>query len=116
MSDVSAPAAATREIDEQEFQTLVVERGGLSVVDFSAPWCGPCRMLEPILGELATEHAGSVEFWKVDVDRSPTLAIRYGVQAAPTLLFLRSGRVVDRVVGLRAKAFLAERLDALRAG
>ncbi|HEX2463871.1 MAG TPA: thioredoxin [Thermoanaerobaculia bacterium] len=107
-ASTKTPAATTRELEEHEFDAAVrPER--LTVVDFSATWCGPCRMLEPILGELAAEMP-SIDFVKLDVDRSQQIAIRYGVQAVPTLLVLRSGRVVDRFVGLRSKGELAERL------
>jgi thioredoxin 1 len=100
-TNIATTATATptaREIEEHEFDATVrPER--LTVVDFSASWCGPCRRLEPILGELAAELP-DVDFLKVDADRSQQLAIRYGVQAVPTLLVLRSGQVVDRLVGI----------------
>ena len=98
---------------QHEFDA-VLDPDRLTVVDFSATWCGPCRMLEPILGELAAEMP-AVDFLKLDVDRSQQLAIRYGVQAVPTLLVLRAGSVVDRLVGLRSKGALAERLRRARA-
>jgi thioredoxin len=111
MNQGTAPAtAATHELNEQDFDSAIAASDRLAVIDFSAPWCGPCRILEPILGELGAELEGKVDFWKVDVDQSPQLAIRYSVQAVPTLLFLRSGRVVDRLVGLPPKQALAERL------
>jgi thioredoxin 1 len=116
MSDVSTPTAGTRELGEQEFQRVVLEGAGHAVVEFGAPWCGPCRQLEPVLGELAAEHTGSVDFFRVDVDSNPGLAVRYGVQAVPTLLFLRRGQVVDRVVGALPRGLLAERVSRLRAG
>ena len=107
-ASTTAPAATTRELEEHEFDAAVrPER--LTVVDFAATWCGPCRRLEPILNELAAEMP-SIDFVKLDVDRSQSIAIRYGVQAVPTLLVLRSGRVVDRFVGLRSKGELADRL------
>jgi thioredoxin 1 len=103
----------TREIEEHEFDSaLDCER--LTVVDFSATWCGPCRMLEPILGEVAGELP-PVDFLKLDVDRSQQIAIRYGVQAVPTLLVLQHGKVVERMVGLRPKGVLAARLRELGA-
>ena len=109
----AARSATTREIEEHEFDaTLDPER--LTMVDFSATWCGPCRMLEPILGELASELP-SVDFLKLDVDRSQQIAIRYGVQAVPTLLVLQHGKVVERIVGLRPKGALAARLRELGA-
>jgi thioredoxin 1 len=111
MNHIAASVATTRELEEHDFDSALENAGDrLAVIDFSAPWCGPCRILEPILGALAAELEGSVDFWKVDVDRSQQLAIRYGVQAVPTLLFLRSGKVVDRLVGLPQKQALAERV------
>jgi thioredoxin 1 len=112
MNDNASSIATTpRELEEHELDSALEKAGDrLAVIDFSAPWCGPCRILEPLLGELAAELEGSVDFWKVDVDRSQQLAIRFGVQAVPTLLFLKSGRVVDRLVGLPPKQALAERV------
>ena len=111
----SGTAATPREVEESELQALLrPER--LTVVDFSATWCGPCRRLEPILGELAAELP-SIDFFKLDADRSQQLAMRWGVQAVPTILVLRGGRVVDRMVGLRPKGELSDRLLQLeRAG
>ena len=100
--------ATTREIEAHEFDATV-NPDRVTLVDFSATWCGPCRRLEPILGELAGEMP-EVDFLKLDVDRSQEIAMRYGVQAVPTMLVLRAGRVVDRFVGLRPKDELAERL------
>ena len=117
MNEIRTTASVvTRDLDEKDFDEAVITGDRLAVLDFSATWCGPCRTLEPILGELAAELEGSVDFWKVDVDRHPQLAVRYGVQAVPTLLLLRSGRVIDRLVGARPKAILAERLRELVAG
>ncbi len=74
------------------------------VVDFWAEWCGPCRMLSPVIKELAAEFAGKVEFAKVNVDENEVLAARFGISAIPALLFFRSGRVVDILVGALPKA------------
>lgn len=104
----STATTATREVEAHEFDA-VVNPDRLTLVDFSATWCGPCRRLEPILGELAGEMP-EVDFLKLDVDRSQEIAMRYGVQAVPTMLVLRAGRVVDRFVGLRSKSELSERL------
>ena len=89
--------------------TRCVNPDRVTLVDFSATWCGPCRRLEPILGELAGEMP-EVDFLKLDVDRGQEIAMRYGVQAVPTMLVLRAGRVIDRFVGLRSKSELGERL------
>jgi thioredoxin 1 len=109
----AARTNVTREIEGPEFDTAL-DPDRLTVVDFSATWCGPCRMLEPVLGELATELP-AVDFLKLDVDRSQEIAMRYGVQAVPTLLVLHHGKVVERMVGLRPKGVLAARLRELGA-
>jgi thioredoxin 1 len=117
-TDIATPSTATaataREIEAHEFDQ-VVNPDKVTLVDFSATWCGPCRRLEPILGELAGEMP-EVDFLKLDVDRGQEIAMRYGVQAVPTMLVLRAGRVIDRFVGLRSKAELSERLRQHSAG
>lgn len=81
------------------------------VVDLWAPWCGPCRFVSPILEELAREHAGRLKVIKVNVDDNPALAMRFEAQSIPTLVVLRDGRVVDRVVGAMPKDALEGRLS-----
>ena len=89
-----------------------VERSPLPVVvDLWAPWCGPCRILEPVIEELATEMAGRVRFAKVDVDQNPRAAARFGVRGVPTLLVLQGGQEVDRMVGVLPKAEIVRRLE-----
>ena len=86
------------------------------VVDFWAPWCGPCRMVSPAVERLATEHAGHLKVVKLNVDEAPDIGARYGVQGIPTLLFLRNGTEVDRVVGAppepQLKSWLTRHLSA----
>ena len=81
------------------------------VVDLWAPWCGPCHMIAPVLEELAREHAGRVKIVKVNVDEEPEISARYGVTGIPTLLVLRDGREVDRIVGAAPKQQLLARLQ-----
>ncbi len=83
------------------------------LVDFWAPWCGPCRMVEPVLAELASERAGSLKVVKVNVDENPELAMRFQAMSIPLLVVIRDQREVDRVVGAMSKSQLAERLAAL---
>jgi thioredoxin 2 len=80
------------------------------VVDFWAAWCGPCRMISPVLEDLATSHAGHLKVVKVDVDANPALATRFGAQSIPLLVVLRGGKEVDRVVGALPRVALEQRL------
>ena len=85
-------------ISEQDFKTKVVNDAA-AVVDFSATWCGPCRMLAPVLEEISEELAGKVNFYNVDVDDDGALAAGFGISSVPTVLILKNGKVVDHSVG-----------------
>lgn len=88
-----------------------VEQSALPVVvDLWAPWCGPCRMLAPMIDELSAELAGRVRFAKLNIDENPRTAARFGVRSIPTLLVFRNGRVVDQLVGVPARAELERRI------
>ena len=83
------------------------------MVDFYADWCGPCRMVAPIVEELAGEYAGKVKIGKINVDENPNTAKQYNVMSIPTILFIRGGKVVDQVIGALPKASLQQKLNLL---
>jgi thioredoxin 1 len=98
---------------EANFQHDVLDSSQPVLVDFWAEWCGPCRVLAPVINELATEFAGRVTVGKVNVDDESALAGQYGIRSIPTLLLFKDGQVVDQVVGVVPKQVLVEKLRAL---
>lgn len=98
-------------VTEETFDQEVLRAGLPVLVDFWAEWCGPCRMVAPIVEELATEYAGRVKVAKVDVDDNQRLAMRYSIMSIPTLGVFKGGELVDRIVGYMPKQELKRRLD-----
>ncbi len=105
--------SATLTIDEANFDNEVMKSQQAVLVDFWAEWCGPCKMIAPLLDEIAREKAGSVKIGKVNVDHNQSLSARYNIRAIPTLLFFKDGQVRDQITGMTSKKDLLSRLDAL---
>jgi thioredoxin 1 len=103
------------EFTDGNFPTDVLKSEEPVLVDFWAPWCGPCRQIAPTIDQLATENAGSVKIGKVNIDENPGVAQEYGVASIPTLLIFKGGEVVNRVVGAQPKSRLQQLLDEAKA-
>jgi thioredoxin 1 len=100
-------------LDESNFENEVTKSTQPVLVDFWAPWCGPCKMITPILEEIAKEKAGSVKVGKVDIDRNQNLSFKFNIRAIPTLLLFKGGQVKDQITGMTSKKDLLNRLEAL---
>jgi thioredoxin 1 len=103
----------TIEINDANFEKEVLQSNQPVVVDFWADWCGPCKMLGPVLEELAVEHEGTVKVVKVNVDANPDLAARYEIQSIPTLLYFAGGELRDKTIGVLSKPAILSRLQKL---
>ena len=109
----NSTTSPTVTLDESNFDKEVTQSDGTVLVDFWAPWCGPCKMIAPLLDEIATEKAGSVKVAKVNVDENQSLSVKYNVRAIPALLFFKNGQLRDQVIGMTTRGDLLSKLDAL---
>ncbi|HPB50167.1 MAG TPA: thioredoxin [Myxococcota bacterium] len=101
------------EFTDSGFKAEVLESTKPVLVDFWAPWCGPCRAIAPMIAQIADEYAGRVKVGKMNVDQNIAVAGNYGISAIPTLIFVKNGKVVDQLVGAADKAKITARLDKL---
>jgi thioredoxin 1 len=101
------------EVNDDNFAQMVLQSKTPVLVDFWAAWCGPCRMVAPIVEELAKEYEGRISFAKMDVEQNPKMASQYGVMSIPTLIIFKNGALISNIVDVRPKADLKKTLDAV---
>ena len=104
--------AMAKEFNDSNFKSDVLESDKLSIVDFWAEWCGPCRAIGPVIEELSTEYEGKVNIGKLNVDNNPEVSAQYGITSIPAILFLKGGEVVDKLVGAQPKANFVKKIEA----
>ena len=100
-------------VNDSNFNEIVIKSDKPVLVDFWAPWCGPCRVIAPIVEELAAEYEGKAVIAKCDVDNSSEVPVKYGFRNIPTLLFFKNGEVVDKIVGSTTKANIVAKINSL---
>lgn len=100
------------EFTDANFQQTVIESDKLSVIDFWAEWCGPCRAIGPVVEELSKEWEGKVNIGKVNVDNNPQLSMNYGITSIPAILFIKGGVVVDKLVGAQPKNIFVKKIES----
>jgi thioredoxin 1 len=101
------------EITDDQFEEKVLQADGICMVDFWAPWCGPCHTMKPVLEAFAAANQGKVKVLKLDVDENPKTAERYQVRSIPTILFFRGGQVLETLVGAVSESLLQQKLEVL---
>ena len=99
------------EFTDANFKTEVLDSNTLSVIDFWAEWCGPCRAIGPVIEELSKEYEGKVKVGKVNVDHNPQISMNYGITSIPAILFVKGGQVVDKLVGAQPKANFVKKIE-----
>jgi thioredoxin 1 len=103
-----------QELSDSSFQSEVLQSAVPVLVDFWAPWCGPCRMIGPVIQELAQENADSLKVVKINIDDNPNTAATYGVSSIPTLMIFKAGEVADRFVGVQPKKRLQDAIEQVK--
>ena len=101
------------EFTDSNFQTEALTQDRVAVVDFWAEWCGPCKLVGPIIDELSSEYGEKVKIGKLNVDHNPSVSMQFGVRSIPTILFIKNGQVVDKQVGAASKATIKQKLEAI---
>jgi thioredoxin len=102
----------TLEYTDSNFKEKVLDSDKLTMIDFWAEWCGPCRAIGPVVEELSKEYDGEVNIGKVNVDQNPQLSINYGITSIPAILFVKEGKVVDKLVGAQPKSNFVKKIEA----
>lgn len=102
-----------QEINDSSFDSEVLQSEKPVLVDFWAPWCGPCRAIAPLVEELASSYGDQVKFTKCNVDDNPATPVKYGIKSIPTLIFFKEGKVVDKIIGMVAKSKLEEMIGKI---
>lgn len=102
------------EFTDANFKTNVLDSDKLTVIDFWAEWCGPCRAIGPVIEELSKEYEGKVNIGKVNVDHNPQVSMNYGITSIPAILFVKGGQVVDKLVGAQPKANFVKKIELLK--
>jgi thioredoxin 1 len=100
-----------KEFTDKNFQNDVLASDKLSVIDFWAEWCGPCRAIGPVIEELSKEYDGKVNIGKVNVDDNPQISMNYGITSIPAILFIRGGQIVDKLVGAQPKGNFVKKIE-----
>lgn len=99
------------EFTDANFQSEVIDNDTLTIVDFWAEWCGPCRAIGPVIEELSKEYDGKVKIGKVNVDNNPEISVNYGITSIPAILFIKNGQIVDKQIGAAPKSVFEKKIQ-----
>jgi thioredoxin 1 len=106
-------AKGIMDIDDRSFDSEIIQSDKPAVVDFWAPWCGPCKAIGPVIEELAESYGENIKFTKCNVDENPATPAKFGIKAIPTLIFFKDGKVVDQITGMVAKSKLEDTIKSI---